>query len=113
MKFSFIKSYLAFTLNTRNGNQIYLYITHFLEDSMELFGQGYCKKGFLRGHDGKGTDTQNACNLVCLAESDCMFAAFKKGKTCSRYKNKDCELNGANSHITYKRIVIGIFPQLN
>jgi hypothetical protein len=71
--------------------------------TMTSYGQGYCNNEYLRGWDGKGTASQDACNLVCLAETDCTYAAFNKGKTCSRYKGSGCDLNGVSDHFTFKK----------
>jgi len=71
---------------------------------MEDYGQGYCNEGYLRGWDGRGTDTQAACNAVCMAEADCTYAAWNAGKTCSRYKEASCTLNGVGDHYTYKKV---------
>jgi len=70
---------------------------------MTSYGQGYCKNEYLRGWDGKGISSQDACNAVCLAESDCTYAAFNKGRTCSRYKGSACHLNGVGDHFTFKK----------
>jgi len=73
---------------------------------MASYGQGHCKSGYLRGWDGKGTASQEACNAVCLAESDCGYAAFFKGKTCSRYNHNTCELFKQVDHFTYKKTAL-------
>ena len=70
---------------------------------MKDYGQGYCRNGYLRGWDGKGTGSQAACNAVCMAETDCTYAAWNNGKTCSRYKEASCKLNGVRDHYTYKK----------
>ena len=76
--------------------------------SMKLKGNGHCKSGYYAGWDGKGTANQDACNLLCLSEEQCTFAAyFKDGQsqTCSRYKGKSCILKTSNdferAHTTY------------
>ena len=73
---------------------------------MASYGQGFCKSGYIRGWDGKGIASQEACNEVCVAEPDCWYAAFNKGKTCSRYKLHTCDLNGNGDHFTYKKTAL-------
>ena len=75
---------------------------------MKLMGNGHCKSGYLAGWDGKGTANQDACNQLCLSEKQCTFAAYvndAKGKSCSRYKGKNCILDTSSdhkkAHITY------------
>ena len=70
---------------------------------MKSYGQGHCTHGYLRGWDGKGIESHAACNAVCLAEAACTYAAWNSGKTCSRYKDVSCELNGVGDHYTYKK----------
>ena len=70
---------------------------------MKKHGNGYCKSGYYAGHDGKGIESQEDCNNVCLQEPECLYAALHKGKTCSRYNEKICELNSDRNHITYKK----------
>ena len=59
---------------------------------MERLGIGYCKNGYDAGWDEKGLDSQEACNLVCLSEKRCKFAAWYPKKTCSRYNGEICDL---------------------
>ena len=75
---------------------------------MKLMGNGHCKSGYLAGWDGKGTANQDACNQLCLSEKQCTFAAYvndARGKSCSRYKGKNCILDTSSdhkkAHITY------------
>ena len=82
----------------------HLHATLPVKDSLEDYGQGYCKHGYLRGWDRKGIESQAACNAVCLAEADCTYAAWNSGKTCSRYKGASCRLNGVGDHYTYKKV---------
>ena len=76
---------------------------------MERFGQGYCKSGFYAGWDGKGLESQDACNKVCLEEPECTYAAWWESVTCSRYNEVDCELNGYENHFTFQKIHTGEF----
>ena len=71
---------------------------------MEALGQGYCDAGYIRGWDGKGIESTEACNALCLSESDCYYAAFFKGSTCSRYNEKTCYLNDNKDHFTSKKV---------
>ena len=85
-----------------------LHLYNILVELMEDFGRGYCKKALLRSKDENGIDSQEACNLVCLAEPDCMFSSFRKGVSCSRYGNAGCKLHTvATNYATYKKIVGG------
>merc|ERR1712079_620251 len=70
---------------------------------MEDFGQGHCADDYLRGWDGKGTESQLACNAVCMAEPDCTYAAWVAGQTCSRYKGRDCNLDSVDDRYTYAK----------
>ena len=73
------------------------------------FGIGYCDSGYYAGWDGKGTESQEACNKLCLEESQCTYAAWWSGTngkaTCSRYNGKTCSLTCnqpcTNPHVTY------------
>ena len=71
--------------------------------TMERFGQGYCKSGYYAGWDGKGVDSQDTCNKVCLEDPECTYAAWYGSKTCSRYNEVDCKLNGDANHVTFKK----------
>jgi len=70
---------------------------------MVAFGRGYCQNDYIRGWDGKGIGSQDACNALCLAEADCIYASFEIGKTCSRYNGESCALNGMTSYYTFKK----------
>lgn len=70
---------------------------------MYSLGQGFCSSGYYGGWDGKGIDSQGACNEVCLSESQCRYAAFWQGKTCSRYNGVFCWKNGDTRHTTYAK----------
>ena len=68
---------------------------------MHHFGQGYCNNGFYAGWDGQGDESEEACKIRCLVEPQCTFAAYYSGtkivkngrkKTCSRYKDRKCQL---------------------
>ena len=73
------------------------------------FGVGYCDSGYYAGWDGKGTESQEACNKLCLEESQCTYAAWwfetKEKATCSRYNGKTCSLTCnqpcTKPHVTY------------
>jgi hypothetical protein len=73
------------------------------DTGMSSLGQGYCNQGYYAGWDGKGLTSQAACNAVCMKESQCTYAAWFHGKTCSRYKLAACTLNGNRDHFTYKK----------
>ena len=77
---------------------------------MKLKGNGYCTSGYYAGWDSKGTANQDACNLLCLSERQCTFAAYlgsgqSGGKTCNRFKDKRCILDTSDffkrAHTTY------------
>ena len=64
-------------------------------------GNGVCNSGYYAGWDDKGTANQDACNLLCLSEKQCTFAAyFDDGhrKTCSRYKDEICILDASSDY---------------
>merc|ERR1712032_1254360 len=71
---------------------------------MEDYGKGFCKNNYIRGWDGKGIKSREACNDVCMAEEDCTYAAWYPNRTCSRYNGKDCKLNSDKNHYTWKKI---------
>ena len=68
---------------------------------------GVCDAGYYAGWDGKGIESQEACNAVCLSESQCTYVAYWNGRTCSRYMGKTCNvLSGAHDedfHVVYKK----------
>ena len=80
-------------------------------------GNGVCDSGYYAGWDDKGTANQDACNLLCLSEKDCTFAAyFNDGqeKSCSRFKGKSCILGSSDARhrahtIYYKDLSQGMF----
>ena len=74
---------------------------------MERFGQGHCESGYYAGWDGKGLDSQDACNNVCLEEPECTYAAWYGGQTCSRYNEVDCKLKEDANHVTFKKLRLG------
>ena len=80
---------------------------------MKIFGQGYCTSGYYAGWDGKGLESQNDCNTVCLEEAECTYAAWDEGKTCSRYHDVDCKMNknqrDYENHVTFKKVQLGKF----
>ena len=71
--------------------------------TMERFGQGYCKSGYYAGWDGKGVESQDTCNKVCLEDPKCTYAAWWESETCARYNEVDCKLNGDANHVTFKK----------
>ena len=73
------------------------------EETMERLGDGFCQNGYYMGWDGKGVDSQDACNAVCLSEPPCKFAAWFPKKTCSRYNEEACHLNNDKNHVTYAK----------
>ena len=91
--------------------------------SMKLKGNGHCKSGYYAGWDGKGTANQDACNLLCLSEKQCTFAAYYNDgqkQSCSRFNGNSCILDTSDTsessgdfkkaHTTYyKSLPQGIF----
>jgi len=69
---------------------------------MVSFGDGFCAKGYYAGWDGKGVNSQDECNDLCLDEPECTYASFfgvkdwkhgnLNGNTCSRYNGQSCNL---------------------
>ena len=78
------------------------------KETMERLGRGYCHNGYYMGWDGKGKDSQEACNAVCLSEPQCKFAAWFPAQTCSRYNETTCNLNNDKNHMTYAKKSPGI-----
>ena len=76
---------------------------------MTCHGQGHCSTNYLRGWDGLGVDSAEACNQVCENEGDCTFASFKKDSSCSRYHGSECALNvdteDARIYATFKKSI--------
>ena len=79
---------------------------------MEYHGIGFCDDGFYAGWDGKGEESEEACKNLCLAESQCTFAAYlntESKKTCSRYNKDICNLDttdvkhDAKNHQTFSK----------
>ena len=82
-----------------NGALIYSWPTY-QWGSMVAHGPGYCQNpGYYAGAvtgDLQGSESQEACNEVCMAEPRCHFATYAAtalGKTCSRYSAASCDLN--------------------
>ena len=75
---------------------------------MEILGGGFCQHGYYMGWDGKGKDSQEACNALCLSESQCKFAAWFPQQTCSRYNEATCCLNNDKNHMTYAKTFSGM-----
>ena len=75
---------------------------------MERLGRGFCHNGYYLGWDGKGKDSQEACNAVCLSEPQCKFAAWFPAQTCTRYNKSTCNLNNDEDHMTYAKKSSGI-----
>ena len=65
---------------------------------MVSYGDGFCDEGYYAGWDGKGIESQEKCNDLCLDEPECTYASFfpikdgKNGNTCSRYNGQSCNL---------------------
>ena len=74
---------------------------------MVHFATGHCDAGYYAGWDKKGLETRESCDAVCLSETQCTYAAWQLGHTCSRFKNKECNLNpsaaGFDKHETFKK----------
>ena len=79
---------------------------------MEKLGIGFCKDGYYEGWDKKGIASQEACNVLCLSEKQCKFAAWMPKKTCSRYTGAICYLQTATAyqrlHTTFEKKSSGI-----
>ena len=52
----------------------------------------------------QGEESEESCNNLCLVEEDCMYAAWYKDNTCSRYSHVTCDLNNDPTHFTFKKI---------
>ena len=80
---------------------------HYLSTGMSHVGIGVCEAGYYDGWDGKAIESQEACNALCLSESQCTYVAYWNGRTCSRYMGKACNvLSGAGDwdfHVVYKK----------
>ena len=83
---------------------------------MQQFGQGHCESGYYAGWDGKGLESQDTCNNVCLEEPECTYAAWYGSQTCSRYNKVDCKLTvnteNGKKHVTFKKIPLGEFSRV-
>ena len=95
----------------------YIFLDPTTEDEMVLYREaGMCTNGYYAGADGL-TDLQS-CFEQCLAEIQCLYVSFLAGKTCSRFKNHDCEISllddtsDAKLHITYQKVKKGAFKTL-
>ena len=84
---------------------------------MEKFGVGFCDGRYYAGRDGKGIESHEACKAVCMAESECTYAASMPGGiatgTCSRYNDETCSFSGSSrddffAHATFKKQSAGI-----
>jgi len=86
--------------------------------------KGYCSNGYYAGHDAQDAVDTVACAKKCKSESKCMFFAFQRGKTCSRYSEYagECDLSnarGQDTHTTYAKMsddnlaMRGMAAQLN
>ena len=58
---------------------------------MTNLGTGFCDDGYYAGWDDKGKDTLEACHDICLSDTQCTYAAWKNGATCSRYYGVTCK----------------------
>ena len=81
---------------------------------MVSYGTGYCDEGYYAGWEHEGTDTQEACNRLCMQEPQCTYASFYRGYTCSRYNGETCNMKCCepgrdetyfNAHKTFKKTV--------
>jgi len=72
-------------------------------EMMVSYGNGFCDEGYYAGWDGKGINSQEECNDLCLDEPECTYASFfpikdwtrdghLNGNTCSRYNGQSCNL---------------------
>jgi len=66
-------------------------------EMMVSYGDGFCDEGYYAGWDGKGINSQEECNDLCLDEPECTYASFFPLKdwttnTCSRYNGQSCNL---------------------
>ena len=43
---------------------------------MVHFGTGYCDQGYYAGWEHEGTDTQEACNRLCMQEPQCTYQEY-------------------------------------
>ena len=74
---------------------------------------GICMNGYYAGEDGL-TDLQS-CFEQCLGEVECLYVSFLAGKTCSRFKDHNCDISllddnyNAKRHITYQKVKKGAF----
>ena len=70
---------------------------------MVSYGDGFCDEGYYAGWGGKGINSQEECNDLCLDEPECTYASFfpikdwtrnghLNGNTCSRYNGQSCNL---------------------
>lgn len=73
-----------------------------IADTMVPYGQGWCNTAYYAGWDGQGTESQAACNVVCVREAKCAFASWTE-VTCSRYSGSSCPLHAAHGYYTYKK----------
>ena len=55
--------------------------------TMSFIRQGWCSEGYYDGWDASEAHDLQACLNLCIAEPQCLFAAFKSQKTCSRYSD--------------------------
>ena len=69
---------------------------------MKLLGDGYCRFArFYAGEDSKGTANQEACNLLCMSEKECTFAAYINThylQACFRYNSTSCVLDVSSAN---------------
>ena len=74
---------------------------------MVFVRQGYCNNGKYAGGDAS-IATEEACNVECLAEDFCVYAALKPGVTCDRFSSTadeetSCEEGGTDDYTLYKK----------
>ena len=79
---------------------------------MVPLGDGYCEKGYYAGWDKKAVMRQEDCNMLCLNDPECAYAAFLDKWTCSRYNGETCNLNcgpgsrnDCKNHKTFKKTI--------
>ena len=113
-----INTFLVTFIFYLNKYRFYLLLHLYLDEPfMTGYGVGYCDRGYYAGWDGLGSDSEEECKNLCLAEKQCMFAAYYEGtipisngqsRTCSRYNEATCNLLMSRSieqeHVTFKKI---------
>ena len=70
---------------------------------MDRLGVGYCDAGIYAGKGNVEIISQEACNDLCLMESQCKYAAWFPNAYCRRYNGKSCSLNGNTNYVTFAK----------